>query len=502
MLPVAGYYRISKGRDEMSAPELYRTEIERYCAYKQLDLAEIYEDIDRSAFRGAAERPGLNRMIEDRRKYSAVIVPKLSRLGRSMSELIKLFDLFDSDGVALVFLDNQIDTSTSQGRLLRHVMSAFAEYESDVKSDYSRANYRMASQRGEPGGGGVPIGYRRVNKRWEVDEEAAVTVRHMFELALAGRSFIDIAVQLNTNGVPTATGSIWRQQSVARVLKNPSYAALRKLDGEWFPMGWDPLVSVETWRRVQELFVQRRLNHPGYRWGKYVLSGLVYCGVCGRRLLHGRMKERHIFVCRGQMEMGVRCSGGYVGRLRAESFVSEALFERFPSCKAGSEQVSSTREIWDGCSVIIRRELLTSLLERIVLVPRFPGAANRWSPRDLSIEWRKAVPLGEPLDLTPLSAPLPVPVRPSKACVRCQRILSADAFHNHRDGRSTLCAQCVAEVKTLRVMGVAAPGKRKSDFQQSQKSRAYFQEWGAWRRAHRPTLRGQAAAAEKKSTGS
>ena len=45
---------------------------------------------------------------------------------------MRLFDLFDSDDISLVFLDINGDSSTSQGRLVRHVMAAFTDYESDV----------------------------------------------------------------------------------------------------------------------------------------------------------------------------------------------------------------------------------------------------------------------------------------------------------------------------------------------------------------------------------
>jgi DNA invertase Pin-like site-specific DNA recombinase len=41
-----------------------------------------------------------------------------------------------------------VDTSTSQGLLLRHIMAAFAEYESDVKADYARASHRLARSMG------------------------------------------------------------------------------------------------------------------------------------------------------------------------------------------------------------------------------------------------------------------------------------------------------------------------------------------------------------------
>jgi DNA invertase Pin-like site-specific DNA recombinase len=117
--PVAGYFRVSEARDGMSAPDLYRSEIERYCGYKQLQLAHVFSDVDDSGWRGARSRPGLEALKEQRGRLSAIIVPKLSRFGRSLSELVRLFDLLDSEGIALVFLDMNVDSSTSQGRLLR-----------------------------------------------------------------------------------------------------------------------------------------------------------------------------------------------------------------------------------------------------------------------------------------------------------------------------------------------------------------------------------------------
>ncbi len=150
--PVAGYFRVSQARDDMSAPEIYQEQIQRYCHYKDLKLKEIFSDIDYSGFRGARKRPSLEALKQERSRFSAVVVPRLSRFGRSMSELIQLFDLFDGEGISLVFLDMNLDSSTSQGRLLRHVMAAFAEYESDEKADYARANYRHAMQQGRTWG--------------------------------------------------------------------------------------------------------------------------------------------------------------------------------------------------------------------------------------------------------------------------------------------------------------------------------------------------------------
>ncbi len=77
----------------MKAPEIYRDEINRYCAYRRLRLAEVFSDIDRSGFRGAKARPALEELTRRRLEFSAIIVPKLARFGRSVRDLVELFAL-------------------------------------------------------------------------------------------------------------------------------------------------------------------------------------------------------------------------------------------------------------------------------------------------------------------------------------------------------------------------------------------------------------------------
>jgi DNA invertase Pin-like site-specific DNA recombinase len=55
--PVAGYFRVSQARDDMSAPTVYREEIERYCRYKNLTLDRVFSDIDYSGRPGMPDGP-------------------------------------------------------------------------------------------------------------------------------------------------------------------------------------------------------------------------------------------------------------------------------------------------------------------------------------------------------------------------------------------------------------------------------------------------------------
>lgn len=125
-----------------------------------------------------------------------------------MKDLVDLFDLFDKDGIALVFLDMNIDSSTSHGRLLRHIMAAFAEYESDVKSDYARTNHRMVRAQGRPWGGRPPFGYERhpTDRSYVVNRTRAEIVRQVFVRYRAGRSQYEIARELNEERLVRPSG--------------------------------------------------------------------------------------------------------------------------------------------------------------------------------------------------------------------------------------------------------------------------------------------------------
>src|SRR5829696_6598492 len=70
------------------------------------------------------DRPALGRMLADLADFDAIVVPSLDRLGRSTKDLLGLYDQFESTGVALVSLRENLDTTTPVGRLLRTILSA------------------------------------------------------------------------------------------------------------------------------------------------------------------------------------------------------------------------------------------------------------------------------------------------------------------------------------------------------------------------------------------
>lgn len=93
-LPVAGYFRVSQARDGMSAPDMYKDDIDRYCTYRKLTLGETFSDIDYSVYRESKPRPALEELKRRRHEFSSIIIPKVSRFGRSVKDLVELFDMF------------------------------------------------------------------------------------------------------------------------------------------------------------------------------------------------------------------------------------------------------------------------------------------------------------------------------------------------------------------------------------------------------------------------
>lgn len=322
-----------------------------------------------------------------------MIIPKLSRFGRSLKHLTQLFDAFDSDGISLVFLDLGMDTSTSQGRLLRNIMGAFAEYESDIKGDYTRANIRYAIQQGRPVGGRAPFGYinDRPNRTFHIHAEQSEVVRLIFQSYSEGHSQYRVARLLLKRGILTATGlPEWDSHKVGRVLDNPAYAGLQRLDGDYATGNWEPIISSDVWHQVADRRRATREKWSRARGEKRLLAGLMHCQDCGRHANYeargGGMPGR--YKCGRQVGITV-CGAPGINSSKADAYVTAAFLERARYSLARGEGLILVAEQWELATPAERRMLLMSVIERVVIEPqpkedRKPGSAGS----TLRIEWK------------------------------------------------------------------------------------------------------------------
>ena len=98
------------------------------------------------------ERPVLKNLIQHARSGDVIVIWKLDRLGRSLRHLVDLVNTLMEKGVGLKSLQDPIDTTTAQGRLIFNIFASLAEFERDLISERTQAGLNAASSRGRKGG--------------------------------------------------------------------------------------------------------------------------------------------------------------------------------------------------------------------------------------------------------------------------------------------------------------------------------------------------------------
>jgi len=141
---VALYVRVSTDDQK---PENQVHELREYCLRSEYTVHDVY--IDKCS--GLKDsRPDFNRMIDDMRlkRFDAVMVWKLDRIGRSLQHLLQLLQEMKSKKVDFICLTQNIDTTTASGKLLFSMMGAFAEFESSLISERTKAGMQRAKRQG------------------------------------------------------------------------------------------------------------------------------------------------------------------------------------------------------------------------------------------------------------------------------------------------------------------------------------------------------------------
>jgi DNA invertase Pin-like site-specific DNA recombinase len=99
-----------------------------------------------------ASRPELDKALAGLRQDDALVVTKLDRLGRSLKNLIEMSEWLKEQGVALIVLDQGIDTSTPIGRMFYQILGAVAEFERELIVERTKDGLQAARARGRVGG--------------------------------------------------------------------------------------------------------------------------------------------------------------------------------------------------------------------------------------------------------------------------------------------------------------------------------------------------------------
>ena len=165
-----GYARVSTADQHLRMQE---------DALKSAGCEEIFTDI---ASGSKTERSGLNKALAYVREGDVLVVWKLDRLGRSIQHLIQTVNLLQSKKIGFKSLQENIDTTTSGGKLIFLMFSALAEFERDLIRERTQAGLKAARARGRMGGRPPMLDNRQIKRMMELYDEGKSTVAEICKI--------------------------------------------------------------------------------------------------------------------------------------------------------------------------------------------------------------------------------------------------------------------------------------------------------------------------------
>jgi DNA invertase Pin-like site-specific DNA recombinase len=126
---------------------------------------------------GSMERPGLQTLLQhiESNLVDVIVVYKVDRLTRSLTDFAKIVELLDARSVSFVSVTQQFNTTTSMGRLTLNVLLSFAQFEREVTGERIRDKIAASKKKGMWMGGWVPIGYDCKDRALIVNEATLIS---------------------------------------------------------------------------------------------------------------------------------------------------------------------------------------------------------------------------------------------------------------------------------------------------------------------------------------
>lgn len=212
---------------------------------------------------GSLERPALQRLLAalTAREIDVIVVYKVDRLTRSLSDFAKIVEALDRAGASFVSITQSFNTTTSMGRLTLNVLLSFAQFEREVTAERIRDKIAASKAKGMWMGGPPPLGYDVKDRHLVVNKVEAERVRFIYRRYLELKSTNLLAEDLFTRGVLskgwTSLKGIVHPSSrishgaLALILTNPHYRGLIAHRGATYPGRHDAIIDEELLDAVQ-----------------------------------------------------------------------------------------------------------------------------------------------------------------------------------------------------------------------------------------------------------
>ncbi len=303
---------------------------EEYAQKNNILILNTY--IDRAMTGTNDNRPDFQRMIKDssRKEWNYVLVYKLDRFSRNKYETaIHKKTLKDNGVKVLSAMENIPDTP--EGIILESLLEGMNVYYSAELSQKVKRGMRETRLKGFYQGGGLPYGYKVVDRKVVIDETRAETVRFMYDSYSKGITVKTMIAELTAKGI-LYKGKPFAPNTVYGILGNEKYSGSYRKDDEIIDNIYPQLIPTDTYQKVRD---KAEKNKFGKRSIKtvYLLRHKVKCGYCGRPISaetgtarNGEVKRYYKSIGRKKDNNG--CIKTQIPKDFLEEFVSNVIIEK------------------------------------------------------------------------------------------------------------------------------------------------------------------------------
>lgn len=241
-------------------------------------LDDLYED---GGYSGATlQRPGLQKLLADCREgnVDTIVVYKIDRLTRALSDFAKMVDLFDAHKVTFVSVTQQFNTTTSMGRLTLNVLLSFAQFEREVTGERIRDKIAASKAKGMWMGGFVPLGYDKNGRTLIPNQEEATRVETIFRRYQELKSIQALRDELDQSNIRSKSGTRFSIGQLAHILTNPIYRGLIHHKGNLYQGAHPAIIDPDLWDNVQNLrkAAKESKRHRTRAKERSLLAGLLW----------------------------------------------------------------------------------------------------------------------------------------------------------------------------------------------------------------------------------
>ncbi len=283
------YIRVStqEQKNKGYSPDNQIRQCRDYAKMHDYQVKRLFDDSGRSG-RSAAKRPALQELLKELEDHpvDAVVVYKIDRFCRNVSDFSRLYNDFKVKGIKLL--------SVSEGDLMEgnslipNLFASVAQWESEVNSDRTKDALQQKFEEGwQPYSrypGYMSVGSKDEKKKCKPDPDTSPIIKELFELYATGNySILELQDWLAEKNILSRNGTTLGHSVINTILNNPFYYGLCRWHGVSKMGKQKPIITKELFDTCQYVLAKHRNFLLRHRVHDFLLRGFLICGECGQR---------------------------------------------------------------------------------------------------------------------------------------------------------------------------------------------------------------------------